>query len=110
MVADDVLDDGQPESCSTGDARARRIDAIEPLKDALLVEFGYPDALVLDGDLHRVSAQVNRDSDLSAFRAVRDSVVEQVGDRGDELRLAAGQDKADVTTAHDLDALGVGDV
>ena len=54
VVDADVLDDGQAEAGATGDARARRIDAVEPLEDAGLLALGDADALVGHGDLDRV--------------------------------------------------------
>src|SRR5690349_331433 len=48
----DVLDDGQSETGASGGPVARRVDAVEPLEDAVELPAGDADALVDDRDLH----------------------------------------------------------
>ncbi len=105
VVGGDVLDDGQAEAGAAGGPGPRRVGPVEPLEDPLQVPLGDADALVADGDLDVPVPAPGADRHPRPLRAVRDGVVDEVDQRGDQLGLVAA-DREPALAAGDHDDPG----
>ena len=86
VVGQHVLDDREPEPGPAGRPGAGRVDAEEPLEHARLVLRGDADAAVRHRDLDGVADAAARHRHRRLPRRVRDGVLHQVAQGGDQQR------------------------
>ncbi len=100
----------RPEPGAAGRARARRVDAVEALEDALLLVGRDAEPLVGDGDVDDAgAAAAHHDADAGAAVGVGDGVADEVADGGRHELGVAPHLAALVDRRDELDAVLVGD-
>ena len=104
----DVLDDREPEAGAAGGAVAGRVDAVEPLEDAVDVLGGDADALVDHRDLDLLALGAGGDDHPGTPARVGDGVGDEVAHRGADLLLRAEDLQAVLAARLDGDLLGGG--
>ena len=99
----DVLDDREAEAGAAGGAVPRRVDAVEPLEDAVELVRRDADALVGDADVDGGVVAGRGDHDRGALGRVGDGVGDQVAHRHGDLLAVAEQHEPLGAVVHQLD-------